>query len=265
MSRINWRTFPYQREHATVMSFGAGVQTTALAILAVQGKLDPRPDFAVFADTGGERPETYEHIYRFSEWLAERGLPLHIARQRIMPLEEWVLTRSPSIPVFMTPNARGRRQCTVEWKIRPIYYYIRYKLAIRTFDMQIGISSDEIMRMKPARPKYVTNSWPLVDMGLSRTDCFDIIRKAGIKSAGKSACFFCPYQDGKRWVDTRRRYPDLWARAIAMEDTINKRFAEKGDSRQAFLTKLRVPLRMLGEEIPIEDLEGEECEGYCFV
>lgn len=46
--------------HCSVVSFGGGVNSTAL--LVGLEEREERPNYIVFADTGGERPGTYAHI-----------------------------------------------------------------------------------------------------------------------------------------------------------------------------------------------------------
>src|SRR5688572_32281679 len=50
-----------------ILSLGAGVQSTALALLAARGEL-PLPEAAIFADTGWESAVTYAHL----DWLTDR-------------------------------------------------------------------------------------------------------------------------------------------------------------------------------------------------
>ena len=62
-----------------ILSLGAGVQSTTLALLAARGEL-PLPEAAVFADTGWESAATYAHL----AWLTAelRGvLPVHVVRK----------------------------------------------------------------------------------------------------------------------------------------------------------------------------------------
>lgn len=58
------------------LSLGAGVQSTTLALLAVEGVL-PRPDVAIFADTGWEPRAVYQHLDRLATTLDDAGIPLH--------------------------------------------------------------------------------------------------------------------------------------------------------------------------------------------
>ena len=56
-----------------VVSYGAGTNSTAMVCEMVR-RGEPIAA-VVFADTGGERPATYEHLREFSDWLVARGYP----------------------------------------------------------------------------------------------------------------------------------------------------------------------------------------------
>lgn len=61
------------------LSYGAGMQTFALLVMAEQGELDI--DEVVFADTGAEHPETYLHIEKVAKPICERiGIPFRTVR-----------------------------------------------------------------------------------------------------------------------------------------------------------------------------------------
>jgi len=60
-----------------VLSLGAGVQSTTLALMAAHGIIGPMPDCAVFADTGWEPQAVYRHL----AWLMAPGVlpfPVHV-------------------------------------------------------------------------------------------------------------------------------------------------------------------------------------------
>jgi 3'-phosphoadenosine 5'-phosphosulfate sulfotransferase (PAPS reductase)/FAD synthetase len=44
-----------------VLSLGAGVQSTTLALMAAHGEIEP-PHCAIFADTGWEPRAVYDHL-----------------------------------------------------------------------------------------------------------------------------------------------------------------------------------------------------------
>jgi hypothetical protein len=50
-----------------VISLGAGVQSTTMALMAAHGETTPMPDCAIFADTGWEPKAVYGHL----RWLID--------------------------------------------------------------------------------------------------------------------------------------------------------------------------------------------------
>lgn len=64
-------------ERPIVLSLGAGVQSSCLALMAANGKLGQMPIAAVFADTGDE-PKT---VYKWLEYLGTQ-LPFPVYRVR---------------------------------------------------------------------------------------------------------------------------------------------------------------------------------------
>lgn len=246
-------------EGVRVLSFGGGVQTTALAVMWVRGEIEA--DIAVMSDTGGETPETYQHVDVVARFLAEHGERLEIVTHADgVSLEDWTLTRSTPIPI-RTRNALGHRQCTNKWKIEPVKRYAR-NLGAKHLTMILGISLDEYQRMKPDREKWVTREYPLIDCKLTRADCREIVREAGLPDPPKSACFYCPLQGGDRWRWLAAEHPDLFARSEALEAAINTR-RSAGDT--AYLTSKLVPLREIVTAGAMLPGMAEECEGVCFV
>ncbi|TDD54543.1 hypothetical protein E1286_04960 [Nonomuraea terrae] len=57
------------------LSLGAGVQSTALVLLACEGRIKPF-DAAIFADTGWEPQRVYDHLDRLTEYADAHGLPI---------------------------------------------------------------------------------------------------------------------------------------------------------------------------------------------
>jgi len=65
-----------------VLSLGAGVQSTTLALMAAHGEVGPMPDCAIFADTGWEPQAVYDHL----AWLRSPNVlpfPVHKTPDRI--------------------------------------------------------------------------------------------------------------------------------------------------------------------------------------
>lgn len=60
-----------------VISLGAGVQSTTMALMAAHGEIGPMPACAIFADTGAEPKSVYDHL----AWLMLANVlpyPVHV-------------------------------------------------------------------------------------------------------------------------------------------------------------------------------------------
>ena len=56
-----------------IVAYGGGTDSTAMIIECVNH--GERIDYILFADTGAEKPHTYEYVKRFSQWCISHGLP----------------------------------------------------------------------------------------------------------------------------------------------------------------------------------------------
>lgn len=189
-----------------VASYGGGTNSTAMLIGMVER--GERCDHILFSDTGGEKPHTYEHNARFSDWLVAHGLPpITVVRKAEFTLEQDCLTRKalPSI-------AYGFKSCSDHFKLRPQRKYLE-SIGIINPTKLIGFDCDEPQRAQPIKG----NRYPLIEWGWGRAECVEAIERAGLPLPGKSACFFCPSSKKAEVMVLRRMYPDLAARAVAME------------------------------------------------
>jgi hypothetical protein len=241
----------------TVLSLGAGVQSTTLALLAAEGRL-PKPDAAIFADTQWEPAAVMAHLDQLAVVLDAAGIPLH--RVTVGSLRADAIDpehRFASVPYFIRnpdgTEGMGRRQCTSEYKLKPIKAKVRELLGYPYptpvprgvwAEQWIGFSTDEIHRVRDtldvqyARPRY-----PLLELGMSRKDCRRWLTARGWGSTTKSACIGCPFHGNRQWRDMRDNRPEEWADAVAFDAAIRK-----GGARglplngEAFLHRSRVPL-----------------------
>jgi hypothetical protein len=243
-----------------VLSYGGGHQTAGMLAMIKLGKL-PRPDIIVFADTGGEIPETYHHLEHYGKPFAEElGIPFITAQftrfGKVETLEDFSL-RYKWIPQPF------QRTCTNQFKIQVIHKELRKYKGKEPVNVWIGISTDEAHRRKESRVKWLNNVYPLIDNGISRKDCDYAMVEVGMPIPPKSGCFFCPFANRERWRVLRKEHPDLFQRAITMEDTARTR-------NTGMTLSGKSPLRtwLEGEQLAWEELlEAEEgCHtGYCFV
>src|SRR3990167_11264180 len=194
-----------------VLSFGAGVQTTALAILVAKGKV--KTDVAIFADTGGERPETYWYLENYTKQIfKDAGVPFEIVRNELKSCQPdlygWLYKHS------QIPSISGIRLCSIKFKRETIERYMKPKI----YQSQVGFSIDEIGRAK----SHPENSYPLLELGLSVNDCQRIITDYGLPIPLKSSCFFCPFQTPYEWQWLKVSHPDLFQRTLELEAQYHK-------------------------------------------
>ena len=251
-----------------VVAFGGGTDSTAMVIELVRRK-EPI-DLILFADTGGERPETYNHIEVFSHWLKERGYPEIITVWKVKDGQRLTLEQDCLEHKGLPSIAYGFKRCSDHFKIRPQNIYLReWQPAVDAWNSglkvikYIGYDSGEIRRKENAE-KRIDNKYdyryPLIDWGWEREECIEAINKAGLKLPGKSACFFCPSSRPKEIIDLYEKHPDLMNRALTMEAqaelTIIKGLGRNyAWSEVVAMHKAQITLPFVGFDLPCECTE----------
>jgi hypothetical protein len=270
-----------RKKALTVISLGAGVQSSTMALMAADGEL-PKPDCAIFADTGNE-PKA---VYRYLEFL-KKVLPYPIYIVSKGNITEDMInsiknnTKFPTAPFFTQNVITGkkgmlRRQCTSDYKIQPIKKKLRelcnigYKKHFpkdKYIEQWIGISTDEIQRMKPSRDPYILNRHPLIELKMSRQDCINYLNKNKIPSPEKSACIICPYHNDAYWHFMKTERLSEFKEAVELDKKI--RTGAKNIKDNLYLHKSCKPL----DEVEFDkkendkqlDMFNNECEGMCGV
>lgn len=265
-----------------VLSLGAGVQSTTLALMAAHGHFGS-VDCAIFADTGWEPAAVYEHL----RWLTSPNVlpfPVHIVSAgnlRDSLLAAGNGKRWASIPAFTrTVDRRGnisigmiRRQCTTTTKIEPIRRKVR-ELADLTrkrspkfpvVHQWLGISTDEVVRMKPSREAWQLNRFPLIEKRMTRQDCLNWLKANGYPEPPKSACIGCPFHSNAMWRSMRMNDRDAWDDAVEVDHAI--RTGLRSIRGEVFLHRSGVPLDEADLSTAADhgqlDLWPNECEGMC--
>lgn len=251
-----------------IISLGWGCQSFALAAMSALGELPP-VDAAVHADTTHERSDTYAFAEKWTPWLEARGVRVVTVRgsRNDAIANEF---GGVFIPAFTTretgePSGMLRRQCTYDWKIAPIRRWLQEHRNEAQVEQMLGITLDEVERMKPADVQYITHRWPLIEMRMTRHDVMRWLNARGLEIPPKSACVFCPYHDLAQWRDLRDTGNGDWHKALEVDEAIR----HKRPGYVAYLTQTRVPLAELDLRTEADhgqlSLWGDECEGYCGV
>lgn len=249
-----------------VLSLGAGVQSSTMALMAAHGEID-MPDCAIFADTGWEPRSVYEWL----NWL-EKQLPFPVHRVSAGNLREDIINHSNStgqriaaVPWHMQ-DGMGRRQCTSEYKLTPLRRKMRELLGTRDRSakcrVMIGISLDEAHRAKSSHNQWQIHEWPLLDKRMSRGDCLLWMEKNGYPLPPKSSCIGCPYHSDYQWQEIKN-VPDEWNDVVMIDKLIRN---QPKFRKQQFMHRSLKPI----DEVKFTneaqvDLFGNECEGMCGV
>ena len=276
----------------TVLSLGAGVQSSVAALMLEMrdprmGALYPKPDLAIFADTGWEPAYVYEHL----DWL-ETQLSFPVLRVKAGDIKENILTGKTlsgqdyiEIPLFTkngTSKGQLARHCTTKYKIEPIHKGIREWLGIKPrrrfpktmhVDMLMGISTDEITRVKPDHEKWITKKYPLIDVDMNRRDCGEwFAERYPQRVLPRSACIGCPFRSDREWLSLRAQDEGAYQEAVEADAALRKpdgpatRLLKAGG---VYLHKSRLPLdealSKYANPLFGDEMIDDDCEGFCGV
>jgi hypothetical protein len=260
-----------------------------MALMAAHGDLTPMPDAAIFADTKAEPAS----VYKWLDWL-EKQLPFPVHRVSNGNLTDAVLEMritkdgrkfsKTDLPLF-TLNQDGsqgkimNRICTIDYKIKPILRKAKelmgHKKGSRlptepVVTQWIGISLDEVTRMKPSRDKWAENIWPLIDAGMSRHDCKRWMEKNGYPEPPRSACIYCPFHNNVEWRRLKKDEPKEFERAVEFERDLQRikkesdNFYSRPHLHRSLVNLDKVDFSTMEDRGQLNFFENE-CEGMCGV
>lgn len=262
-----------------VLSLGVGVQSSCMALMACKGEITPRPDLIVFSDPGWESDETYDYAKWLKTEIERHGIQVeytsggNIREDLLKAAEDG--SRVASLP-FFTLSENGKtgmvmRQCTDEYKIQPVRRAIKKYLGVKTareikepITMWMGISTDEVERMKDSQERWIINRYPLIEKFMNRLDCENWLSRNGYPVPPKSSCKGCPFHSDATWLDMKRNDPKAWEDAVSVDKAIRDMPRMRG---RVFLHRSCVPL----DEVDLNENQlefnfdgfGNECTGFC--
>lgn len=259
----------------TYLSLGWGIQSFCIAAMIALGELPPI-DLAIHADTTHEALGTYQHAAKWTPWLEERGLKI-VTVTADQDVQDIVRpnTQGVFIPAFTVDRSTAEigilsRQCTDRWKIRPIQAHLKTILGKRprpnAVDAMLGISLDEWHRMRTSKVKYINNTYPLVDLRMTRGDCITWLQARGLDVPPKSACVFCPYHTESFWKNLKKAGGQDWDKATQVDQAIR----ERRPQHDLYLHRRALPLQeaiLIPEDFGATQLEMDmPCDAaVCFV
>ena len=216
----------------SILSLGARIQSTDLLLRGLRGEFGTRSELAVFSDTGCEPKAVYQYLEWLMDFVAKE---FHFTIEVVKPgnIYEHALSyinedrnTSDGIPYHVKTLSTGnkgilKRQCTADYKIAPVRRFIRQYLGkLEPVDLWLGISYDELIRMKEANVKWITHRFPLIEKKLTRLDCINNFKKYKLPLPTRSSCIVCPYHSNKYWLWLYQNEPESFEAAVVLDKKI---------------------------------------------
>lgn len=234
--------------------FSCGAASAVAAKLAVE-KYGDRAE-VLYCDTlAYEHPDNQRFLSDIEAWI---GKPI-----KILKSEKY----KDIFDVFFKTGwlvGVGGARCTTELKknVRKAYQ--------RPDDVHVfGMTSDEESRIERFEDQNSDKvEWVLRDAGVSKSDCYRIIQRAGIElpamyllGYNNNNCIGCVKGQAGYWNKIRVDFPDAFNRMAETERklgvAINKSYAGDGKRKKVFLDELDPSA---GRGVPLPDIE---CGAIC--
>ena len=203
-----------------ICGISGGKDSSALAVY-LRDKVPEMEYF--FCDTGAELPETYEYLTRLEVILGKPIIRLNARRG----FDHWFEVFRGTLP---SPQMRW---CTKNMKIKPIEEWIGEAPALS----YVAIRADESNRKGYISTKpNIQTRFPFIEGGVDRDGVTRILEDAGIglptyyEWRSRSGCYFCFYQRKAEWIGLAEWHPDLFERAVAIEQKVLRDAGIDGDA-----------------------------------
>lgn len=216
--------------------------------------------------------EVWDYMHKYVEplLLNSVGKKIEIAPHSLATVDLYGKNGDLLIPAF-TKTGKLPTYCSKEWKAKVVRRHIGGAEAYPDgVIMWLGMSTNEIERMKPADVKWIEHQWPLCDMPtkagygirMNRIECRKLILDFGWSDPPSSACVWCPNLDNPQWQRMKMYAPQDLKRASQVQELIHAQDKRGG----VWLHKERKPIEDVDFSKPERESLFDACEsGYCFL
>jgi hypothetical protein len=227
-----------QDNAGVIVCYGGGVDSTAMLIALRDAGI--RPDLITFADTGAEKPETYDTVRLMDDWLLRQGFPTVTWCKKVTldSTPYGSLGGNCSHNETLPSLAFGMKSCSIKWKQVPQDYVVKgcssgpnkcaphplWLIANARGQKLVKLIGYDSSKADIRRSKKVKRedadflySYPLQDLNWEREDCIARIIEEGLPVPIKSACFFCPASQKWELFWLAGAHPDLFMKALQIE------------------------------------------------
>ena len=217
-------------------SLSGGRDSTFMLLRMIEK--DMQIDAVLFADTGMEFPELYEHLQKLDEHLfRERGIHITTLRHpkgfEYMMFDESKQKNSSlqrrerlGVPPYGNgwPGVRVR-WCTGQLKTHLLTKEVNRLKGEKDAEHFVGIAADEAWRCKGER-------YPLVEWGITEAEALQGCYDRGFDFGGlyriyhRCSCWCCPFQRISELRNLRKHHPELWKRLLEMDERARAQFGD---------------------------------------
>lgn len=202
--------------------YGGGLNSMAVLLLFKQRGIVP--DNISFSDTGDEKPETYLHLQVVERWLARVGFHEMTRLKRTPRNGAASLYEECLINQTLPSRAFGGGSCADKWKVGPFRKFMSSwapAVAAKGWGFKpivvLGYDAGEDERAKIDEDDRFLYWHPLIEAGITRHMCREMVLAEGLPVPMKSACWHCPSSKRHEILWLRRTHPELLAKALEME------------------------------------------------
>jgi 3'-phosphoadenosine 5'-phosphosulfate sulfotransferase (PAPS reductase)/FAD synthetase len=254
-----------------VLGISGGKDSAALAVF-MRDRVPQMEYF--FCDTGAELPETYEYLLKLESFLGKPITRLNSGR----PFEHWMEVYRGTLP---SPQVRW---CTRAMKLKPLEDWLGDDTAVS----YVALRADEDRDGYISTRENITSVFPFREHGIDMESVRRILDDAGLGLPSyyewrtRSGCYFCFFQRKSEWVRLAERHPDLFEKAVALEQKVGHEATKmkgraytwsQGESLEELLARrdaiLAGDAAARGKRAPSNRLLGiladEDADGPCLV
>ena len=279
-----------------ILSCGAGMQSTALALMACENALAvkglrrpyipeyecPNPkvpiyDLVIFCDLGMEPGWVmyqWEFIAKACESAGIKAVKLdtdlyghfmaNFGERRTVSIPWWTLGDDGK-------KSKMPRNCTIDFKVEMISKHIRwevlgYKKGQRLKDcdkkaheMHMGFSLEESRRCNESPNPMFVNKFPLVAMGWTRAESYAYCLDVWGLDTKASACTFCPFHQNYFFKHLKENRPEEYAELLKVDNLLRDKNPKPPMDSDLFISRSRKRL----EDLTPEDCDDMKCFEYC--
>lgn len=205
-----------------VVSFSGGKDSTAMLLGMLEREM--QVDCILFCDTGLEFPQMYEHIAKVEKDIGRKITVVKNKQSFEYLMFEHKIARTENSTVvkkYGQVNGYGwagpkMRWCTAKLKDQPREQFLRELKKQYEIIEYVGIAADEEYRLARKANQKETSMHPLVDWGMTETDCLNYCYSKDYDWGGlyrhfsRVSCWCCPLQPLAELKKLYLFFPKLW-------------------------------------------------------